>query len=584
MDLGPKNMRKPLILFVLALLALAVRPAVGQQRPASNEPVEVWMTTADRNMLLQRLNDRAFTGSAPSAPSTITVDEQLSYQTMDGFGAAMSGASAYLINRLAAPQRDALLTELYTGTGLRMNLVRHSMGASDFSAQGDFTYDDQPAGQTDPTLSGFNLTHDQVDLIPVLQAALLKNNRLKIFGTPWTAPAWMKQRTTLHGDWLNTAYYQAYAAYFVKYVQGYAALGLPVYAVTLQNEPLHNASAYPSMRMDAGNQASFLKNNIGPAFQTAGLTTKLIVYDHNWDRPDFPNDVFADPQAARYAAGAAFHCYGGSVDQQSVTHNAYPTKGLWFTECSGTTGTSFGPDLRYNVSNVIIGATRNWSKGSLFWNVALDLNNGPTNGGCTTCRGVLTIDPVTGQITRNVEYYALGHASKFVSEGAVRIGSGSVSGGLETVAFRNPDSSRVLLVLNNSRTPATYRVAWRGQAFTHSLLAGAVVTYKWTPASVLSAAPEAVAAALAARLQVYPATVGRALTLEYDSQTRQALDLTFLDVAGRVVLHPESLRVEPGNNRLLIPVTTLRGGAYVLLVRTTEGVIRRRVGLVEDGR
>jgi glucosylceramidase len=561
----------------LLLLASGFRP-LGPQRTAGNEPVAVWMTSGDQTYLLQQLTSVAFGATAAAAPITITLDEQTSYQTIDGFGAAMTGSAAYLLNRrMSAAQRDALLTELYTSSGLGLNLVRHSMGASDFSVQGDFTYDDLASGATDPTLASFSLAYDEVDLIPMLQAARAKNSRLKIFGSPWTAPAWMKQTRTLRGSFLAAASYQTYANYFVRYVQGYAAHGLPIYAVTLQNEPLNTTTDYPAMRMDPVNQIDFLKNNIGPAFATAGLNTKLIVYDHNWDRPDYPNAVFADPLAAQYAAGATFHCYGGSVGQQSTTRNAYPGKDLWFTECSGTAGSSFAGDLKWNTSNIIIGATRNWAKGSILWNLALNPANGPTNGGCTTCRGVLTIDENTGAVTRNVEYYVLGHASKFVHEGAVRIGSSSTAGVIETVAFRNTDSTRVLIALNNSNTTRTFRVDWRGQFFTYTLTAGAVATYTWAPAGSTLATSKSAADR---RLQMYPTVAGGELTLEYTSLTSQQLTTELVDATGRVVLRPAPLAVHPGLNKLMLNVGSVAPGAYVLRVFTPEGPLSRRVSIV----
>lgn len=447
---------------------------------ASAQTVSLWMTTGDKAKLLQPQTALNFVPSTGSASTTITLDEGATYQTIDGFGASMTGSSAYLLNqKLTAAQRDALLNELFTGAGIRLGFLRHSMGASDFSAYGNYTYDDRPAGQTDPSLASFGLGADLTDVVPMLQAARGKNGGLKIMGTPWTAPTWMKEvNTQWNGGWLSTAWYQTYANYFVKYVQAMQAQGLPVYAVTLQNEPLY-AAPYVSMRMDAGNQAAFLKNNLGPAFQNAGLSTKLIVYDHNWDHPEYPNNVFADAAAAQYAAGSAFHGYGGAVSQQTTTHNAYPAKDIWFTEISGSVNGSFAGDLKWHLSNIIIGTTRHWAKSALEWNLALDQNNGPTNGGCADCRGVVTINNATGAVTRNPEYYALGHASKFVDAGAVRIGSNSVAGGIENVAFRNPDGSRVLIALNNSSAAQTFKVVWSGQSFLYTLPAGAVATYKW---------------------------------------------------------------------------------------------------------
>lgn len=572
-----KSVRLLAVAAGLALLPITGFLPKGSQRLAANETVDVWMTTGDQSVLLQQLGSVSFGPTAPAAPTTVTIDENASYQTMDGFGAAISGSAAYLINRrLSTTQRDALLTELYTDSGIRLNLVRHSMGASDFSAQGDFTYDDQAPGSPDPALTGFTVAYDEVDLIPVLQAARAKNVGLKIFGSPWTAPAWMKQAFTLHGSFLSPTYYQAYANYFVRYVQAYAAHGLPVYAVTLQNEPLNTTTAYPAMRMDATHQIDFLKYNIGPTFAAAGIGTKLIVYDHNWNRPDYPNAIFADAAAASYAAGAAFHCYGGNVGQQSTTRNAYPSKDLWFTECSGTTGSNFATDLKWNTSNIIIGASRNWAKGSILWNLALNPGNGPTNGGCTNCRGVLTINENTGAVTRNVEYYVLGHASKFVDEGAVRIGSTSVAGAIETVAFRNPDSTRVLIALNNSNTARSFQVAWRGQLFAYTLQAGAVATYKWAAGSTLSTAQPATDA----RLQVYPTVAGPELTMEYNSTSPQRLKAELLDLTGRNVLRAEALVVRPGANKLTLNVGSVGSGSYVLRVHTMEGILNRRVQVV----
>ncbi|HEX8530957.1 MAG TPA: glycoside hydrolase family 30 beta sandwich domain-containing protein, partial [Cytophagales bacterium] len=235
------------------------------------------------------------------------------------------------------------------------------------------------------------------------------------------------------------------------------------------------------MRMDPANQASFLKNDLKPAFDAAGITgTKIIVYDHNWDRPDYPNSVFGDAAARAIAAGSAFHGYGGSVDQQSTTHNAYPDKDIWFTEISGGGwATDFGGNLRWNLSNIVIGTTRHWAKSVLLWNLALDQNAGPTNGGCSNCRGVVTINNATGAYTREVEYYVLGHASKFVDPGAVRIASNTFSGGIENVAFKNPDGTKVLIALNNGTSSSTFKVKWGGQSFPYTLPAGAVATFKW---------------------------------------------------------------------------------------------------------
>jgi glucosylceramidase len=473
--------------FLLGIMAAGLSLHPGSLTAQS---VSSWMTTGDQSKLLQQQTNVSFGANSGTAAATITVNEGTTYQSIDGFGASMTGSAAYVLNRnMSASQRDALLNDLFTGNGIRLSFLRHTIGGSDFSAQGDFTYNDRPAGQTDPNLTYFSLNNDRVDLIPMLKAARAKNGALKLMGSPWSAPAWMKETGNLRGGgWLNVAWYQAYANYFVKYVQGYAAEGLPVYAVTLQNEPLY-AAPYMAMRMDPGNQAAFLKNNIGPAFRNANITTKLIVYDHNWDEPNYPINVFADPAAAQYAAGSAFHGYSDTngIPNMTTVHNAYPNKDIWFTEATGLAGGNFGGDLRWHVGNFLIGNTRNWAKSVLLWNLALDQSSGPQNGGCNNCRGVVTVNNTNGSVTRNVEYYALGHASKFVDPGAVRIASNSPTGGIENVAFRNPDGSKVLIALNNGSAQSTFKVVWNNQAFTYTLPAGAVATYKWSGGTVTPA-------------------------------------------------------------------------------------------------
>ncbi|RZK94399.1 MAG: hypothetical protein EOO62_30755, partial [Hymenobacter sp.] len=340
-------------------LALAPATAFRAASPASiqaNEPVSVWLTTGDQSKLLARQADLSFAASSASAGTTITIDDATTYQTIDGFGAAMTGSAAYNFNqKLNASQRDALFNDLFTGSGIRLTFLRHSIGASDFSAYGDYTYDDRPSGQTDVNLTSFGLGSDLTDVVPMLKAARAKNNAIKILGSPWSAPAWMKETQNLrNGYYLSTAYYDAYARYFVKYVQAYAAQGVPIYAVTLQNEP-GNTAAYMSMRMDPGNQAAFLKNNIGPAFQNAGLSTKLIAYDHNWDNKtptisNYVQSVFADATAASYAAGSAWHGYSATsgIPNMTAVHNAYPNEDIWFTEITGSVGSSFAGDLKWH--------------------------------------------------------------------------------------------------------------------------------------------------------------------------------------------------------------------------------------------
>jgi len=285
----------------------------------------------------------------------------------------------------------------------------------------------------------------------------------------------MKTQNSFVGGSLNTAYYSTYAEYLVKYILGMAAEGINIDAITMQNEPL-NPNNNPSMSMSAAEQADFLKNHLGPAFTNAGLTTKIILYDHNCDVVSYPLSILADPDARAYADGSAFHLYGGSITALSEIHDAWPEKNIYFTEQYTSSTGDFGGDLNWHIKNLIIGATRNWSRNVLEWNLANDAGIGPhTVGGCTTCLGALTIST---NITRNVSYYIIAHAAKFVRPGSVRINS-NITGSLQNVAFQRPDGKKVLIVLNDSGESQTFNIRYKDKIVTATLGGGSVATFFW---------------------------------------------------------------------------------------------------------
>ena len=452
----------------------------------SGPTVQMVETTADSTQLLQPQPNLTFgTGGSP-ASLVISVNDATTYQQMDGFGASLTDSAAWVItNKLNSTQQASLWQSLFSpSAGIGISLLRQPMGASDFSASGDYSYDDVPAGQTDANLTSFSVSHDTAYIIPLLQQALAVNPGIKIMAVPWSPPAWMKTSATMNGGNMNTAYFPSLAQYFVKFVQAYQQQNLPIYAEMPQNEPLNSNSGYPTENLAATDEATFIGSNLGPAFQTAGLSNvKILAYDHNWDTPSYPETVLGNTTAASYVAGSAFHCYAGDVSAQSTVEAAYPGKGIWFTECSGTVGTNFASDLAWDSENLLIGATRNWARSISLWNLALDQNSGPQNGGCTNCRGVVTINDSTSPavITNNVEYYVLGHIAKFVVPGAFRIDSNTFgTGSIEDVAFKNPDGSIVLLVLN-SGSATNFTVSWDGQSFTANLPSGALSTFQWKP-------------------------------------------------------------------------------------------------------
>jgi glucosylceramidase len=253
------------------------------------------------------------------------------------------------------------------------------------------------------------------------------------------------------------------------------AEGITIDAITPQNEPL-NPGNNPSMVMQATEQADFIKNHLGPAFQAAGLSTKIIVYDHNCDRPDYPLTILSDPDAMKYVDGSAFHLYGGNITALTQVHSSFPSKNVYFTEQWVGGPGNFGGDLGWAVKNLIIGASRNWSRNVLEWNLASDPNYQPhTSGGCTSCLGALTIG---NAISRNVSYYIIAHASKFARPGSVRVDT-NVPGSLPNVAFLAPDGKKVLIVFNDSNAPQTFNIQFKGRIVGASLDGGAVGTFVW---------------------------------------------------------------------------------------------------------
>jgi len=444
--------------------------------PATND-MDLWMTKADQSALLQKQTATLSFGTTSNAYPFVEVDSTISYQSIDGFGYTLTGGSAFLLNNMTATARAALLNELF-GTGansIGISYLRVSIGASDLS-QTVFSYNDMPAGQTDPTLANFSLSKDTVDLIPILKEILAINPNIKIMGSPWSAPVWMKDNGSSIGGNLQPAYYGVYANYFVKYIQQMQAKGIPIHSITVQNEPQHGGNN-PSMVMSAIQQADFVKNHLGPAFQAAGISTKIIIWDHNCDNANYPISILNDAAAKAFIDGSAFHLYAGDISALSNVHTAHPDRNLYFTEQWTSSIGSFGGDLGWHIKNVIVGSVRNWSKVALEWNLANDPVFGPhTSGGCTQCKGALTIN--ASSFTRNVSYYIIAHASKFVPAGSVRIASSLVAN-LPNAAFKTPDGKKVLIVLNDNASAFGFNIRFKGKWVSTSLPAGAVGTYTW---------------------------------------------------------------------------------------------------------
>jgi glucosylceramidase len=439
--------------------------------------VSLWLTDPYKGVLFQKQKDQLDFSNVKNENQTIEVNDSESYQPIDGFGYCLTGGSAMLINHMNPTSREALLKELFaTGANnIGVSYLRISIGASDLDDH-VFSYDDLPKGQTDESLEKFSIEHDRKDLVPVLKEIMAISPKIKILGSPWSPPTWMKTNDSTKGGSLKPEYYKAYANYFVKYIQAMKAEGIDIDAITIQNEPLHPGNN-PSMLMLAPDQARFIKNELGPAFKAANINTKIIIYDHNADKPDYPISILNDPEAKKYIDGSAFHLYAGPVEALTEVHNAHPDKNLYFTEQWVGAPGNLSSDLSWHVRNLIIGAPRNWARTVLEWNLAADPNQNPhTEGGCDRCLGAVTID--RDSVTRNPAYYIIAHASKLVRPGSVRIASNADST-LPNVAFKTPSGKKVLIVQNDSKFVQTFNILFKGKTATARLNPGAVGTYEW---------------------------------------------------------------------------------------------------------
>lgn len=445
-----------LILFLISC-SKTTSTVIAQPNPFFNKnDVSVWITKPDQSVKLAQQLYSSIEGKISNTHPVISLDPAKTFQAVDGFGFTLTGGSAYLINNLPAATRSNLLTELFgkSENSIGVSYLRISLGASDLSKE-VFSYNDVSIGQTDPNLLGFSLAQDTVDLIPVLKEILAINPNIKLMASPWSPPVWMKDNKSSKGGKLLKEFYATYASYFVKYIQQMKLKGINIDAVTIQNEPM-NPDNNPSLKMEALEQADFIKNHLGPAFKANNINTKIIIWDHNCDLPEYPLQILADADANQYIDGSAFHLYAGNISALSTVKSAYPNKNIYFTEQWTSKDGDFGGDLQWHIKNVIIGSLQNWSRVALEWNLANDAAYGPhTPGGCTACKGALTIDGAV--ISRNVPYYIIAHVSKFIPPGSIRIAHTAVAN-LPAVAFKTPEGKVVTLLLNDSGITQSFNI------------------------------------------------------------------------------------------------------------------------------
>jgi glucosylceramidase len=492
---------------ILTAIGLAL-PGTSAARAASSPAAavaQVWLTTADGT---HELSDQGTVGfsTTPSTVPTVVVDPTLSYQAIQGFGASITDSSAAVLYALAPEQRAAAMASLFDpAAGDGLDYLRQPVGGSDFVTTAAYTYDDLAAGQTDYGMRNFSIAHDQAQILPLLRQARALNPQLQIIATPWSPPAWMKTTGTLIGGRLidDPRIYQAYALYLLKFLEAYRDNGVAVNAITVQNEPQNRTpSGYPGTDMPSWQEAAVIED-LGPMLRSAHLDTEIYAYDHNWtehpndvastppdetaDINDYPQQVLKTP-AAHWISGVAFHCYSGDPSAMTTFHNAYPKLKIIMDECSGSQSgnpaDTFSDTLKWHSRNLELGSTRNWSGTVINWNLALDPSGGPHVGGCGTCTGIITVGPGT-TVTRNAEYYALGHLARFVKPGAMRIASTSFgttgwNGQVMDVAFRNPDGSTVLVAHNENDNAQAFAIQEGGHWLTYTLPGASLATFVWT--------------------------------------------------------------------------------------------------------
>lgn len=466
---------------VLAACAVTF-PAAGRAAPVSPFTAQVTETTDAGSMRLATLPAATFSATAPSRMPIIDVDGDTSFQTVNGFGAALTDSSAWLIHdRLPASRRATLLNDLFGESGLDLQFLRLPMGASDFTVHGrPYSYDDLPPGRSDPHLKHFSIRHDRAYIIPTVREALRIDPDLDILATPWSPPPWMKANDAFdniggRGILLRSAY-RPLAEYFVKFIRAYAAAGIKISAVTPQNEP-QGQSLFPGLHMPWRTEAMWIRRYLKPALQAAGLDTTIYAADVGWSADRFQDDL-VQSSAASIIGGVTWHCYGPSPTVMARLHALAPALDQVVSECAIQI-------THYTVPEVIIRSLLSGADSVALWNLALNPSGGPVeppNSGCHGCRGLVTVDERSHTDWHGPTYYQLGQFSRFISRGAVRIGSNQVDG-LDDVAVRNPDGSIALVVYNHSHSRITFAVRREGNYLSYALPPATTATFVWNPAA-----------------------------------------------------------------------------------------------------
>ena len=474
-------------------------PEKPEDKEETQDPVEtvegatVFTTTFDKSQDFAKARV-AFGKASTMSPNVVRLTDER-FQSIDGFGLAITQASCYNLLKMSTNDRSALLKELFSPTeGAGSSLIRVCIGGSDFSMD-EYTWCDTKG------MEHFAIhPSEEQYLFPILDEIYRINPDVRIIGSPWSCPRWMKMKVdsgAAFDSWtsgrLNPVYYADYAAYFVKWIQAMEQRGYKIMGVTLQNEPLNHGNSM-SLYMPWDDQMEFLKV-VGPAFEAAGLSqVKIMLFDHNYnydnqeDQRRYPLKVYSDPVAARYAAGSAWHNYGGSVSELDAIHTAAPDKGIWFTEASigewNYKSHGFGGQFQEDFREIVMGTLKRYGKGITLWNMMLDDEGKPYRpGGCSTCYGAVSVSHSTyalSSVDRKSHWYDVLHTSAVIKPGAVRVGTkGYTASGVTYLAFSNPDASTGVIFLNESSQDQQFVFASSERSVSVKVPAKSVVSAIW---------------------------------------------------------------------------------------------------------
>ena len=460
--------------------------AGGSTASPSSTAVELWSTSLDLRQRLSPGEGVRFSTEPSPARDVIVVEPDKRFQVMLGLGASLEPTTCSNLWSMAAADRDEVIEQLVGPlSGIGMNLMRICIGSPDFTGDPWYSYDDLLPGQTDPGLDRFSIEKDRAYILPVLKRAKSKNLDLLFFASPWSPPGWMKSTGSLIGGHLLPEYYAVYAQYLVRFIRAYQSEGIPVYAITVQNEPGVDRAKekdpkwfYPSCRWTAEEEREFIRDHLGPAFRREGLQTKIWCYDHNYnvqpsgDDPglSYPRTILSDARAGEFIDGVAFHGYDGDASGMTQFHDEFPVKPVYFTE-----GSVFGSHGAVD----LIERLRNWASSYTAWVSMLDDHGQPNRGPFPATYAIVKLDSKTRKPEYLFEYYAYGQFMKFIQRGAVRIASSRGSAEVDNVAFRNPDGSIVLVVANTTSESRAFEVRSGTNRCTHRLEGRTIVTMRW---------------------------------------------------------------------------------------------------------